>query len=262
MSFGAEGEEGTSIFVQARQTGDTKSKVSSWQYYLAYRNSIARGGEMNKYPKIQTVFLRDPDNKYKTLLEGQYALPEFEYLKDNTWVFTEKIDGTNIRVMWHGIMPDAETLTFRGRTDKAQIPLFLLDKLQGTFHKDRFLEVFEEPTNVCLYGEGYGARIQKGGGNYISDGVNFILFDVKVEDIYLERRNIEDIAGKLGIEIVPIIGRGTLQDAIKLVRRGFPSYIAEADIVAEGIVMRPKVELMTRRGNRIITKIKYKDFAR
>ena len=144
---------------------------------------------MQKYPKIQTVYLRDPDNKYKTLLEGQYAMPEFEYLKDNEWYFTEKIDGTNTRVMWHGIMPGAETLTFHGRSDKAQIPPFLLDKLQGIFHKDRFSEVFEEPTNVCLYGEGYGARIQKGGGDYIPDGVDFILFDVKIEDWWLKRED-------------------------------------------------------------------------
>jgi len=215
---------------------------------------------MEKYPKIQTVYLRDPDNKYRTLLEGQYALPEFEYLKDNTWIFTEKIDGTNIRVMW----PCGAdfNVVFAGRTDKAQVPPFLHAKLESIFTADAFAKVFDEPMEVCLYGEGYGARIQKSGGNYISDGVDFILFDVKIGDVYLERRNVEDVAGKLGIGIVPTIGRGTLQDAIKLVRRGFPSYIAEADIVAEGLVMKPKVELMTRRGNRIITKIKYKDFAR
>jgi len=217
---------------------------------------------MEKYPKIQTVYLRDPDNKYRTLLEGQYALPEFEYLKDNTWIFTEKIDGTNIRVMWHGIMPNAETLTFRGRSDKAQIPPFLLDRLQAIFHKDRFSEVFEEPANVCLYGEGYGARIQKSGGNYIPDGVDFILFDVKVEDWWLERENIEDIAAKFGVDVVPIIDRGCLEDAVERVRHGFGSTIAYNDINAEGLVMKPKMELMTRSGNRIITKIKYKDFAR
>lgn len=42
---------------------------------------------MNEYHKIQTVFLRDPETKYKTLLEGQYAKPEFEYLKDCEWAF-------------------------------------------------------------------------------------------------------------------------------------------------------------------------------
>ena len=55
---------------------------------------------MEKYHKIQTVYLRDPDNRYRTLLDGKFAKPEFGYLADCEWVFTEKIDGTNIRVDW------------------------------------------------------------------------------------------------------------------------------------------------------------------
>ena len=55
---------------------------------------------METYHKIQTVWLRDPDNRYKTLLEGQWATPEFEYLANNEWTFTEKVDGTNVRVMF------------------------------------------------------------------------------------------------------------------------------------------------------------------
>ena len=213
---------------------------------------------MEKYPSIKTVFLRDPENKYKTLLEGRYALPEFEYLKDNLWVFTEKIDGTNIRVMWDCAQPDM--VRFAGRTDKADVPPFLLAKLQDIFIPEAFQKAFDPDSMVCLYGEGYGARIQKGGGNYIPDGVDFILFDVMVGDAYLERLNVEDVARKLGIRAVPIVWAGTLRDAVELVREGFRSVLAEADIIAEGLVMRPWIELMTRRGNRIITKIKHKDF--
>jgi hypothetical protein len=60
---------------------------------------------MKEYHKIQTVFKRDPSNNYKTLLEGEFAIPEFGYLQDNEWVFTEKVDGTNIRVMVKRIEP-------------------------------------------------------------------------------------------------------------------------------------------------------------
>ena len=52
---------------------------------------------MKEYHKIQTIFKRDPENKFKTLIYGEFSLPEFEYLKNNTWIFTEKVDGTNIR---------------------------------------------------------------------------------------------------------------------------------------------------------------------
>lgn len=45
---------------------------------------------MKEYHKIQTVFLRDPNTKFKTLLEGEFALPEFKYLANNEWVFTNQ----------------------------------------------------------------------------------------------------------------------------------------------------------------------------
>lgn len=208
---------------------------------------------MKEYHKIQTVYKRDPDNKFKTLLDGQFALPEFGYLSGNRWVFTEKIDGTNIRVMF-----DSGVVRFGGKTDNAQIPAFLIEKLQDHFTVDKMTAAFPDG-GACLYGEGYGARIQKGGGNYIPDGVDFILFDVRVGEWWLQRGSVEDVAAKLGIGIVPIIGTGTLSDAVNLAREGFPSRIGSQ--TAEGLVMRPEVELMTRSGHRVITKIKHKDFA-
>ena len=78
---------------------------------------------MKEYHKIQTVFHRDPDTKFKTLLEGRFSLPEFEYLQNNEWIFTEKVDGTNIRIIFDG------ELTFGGKTDRAQIPNQLVNKL-------------------------------------------------------------------------------------------------------------------------------------
>ena len=67
----------------------------------------------------------------------------------------------------------------------------------------------------------------------------------------------EDIAKKLNLRIVKIIGSGTLQDAIDLTRKGFHSEFG--NFIAEGIVLRPKVQLFNRKGERIITKIKHKD---
>ena len=57
---------------------------------------------MREYHKITTVFDRDPENKFKTLIDGQFSKPEFEYLANNEWDFTEKVDGTNIRIIWDG----------------------------------------------------------------------------------------------------------------------------------------------------------------
>lgn len=207
---------------------------------------------MKEYHKIQTVFKRDPATRHKTLLEGDFSLPEFQYLANNQWVYTEKVDGTNIRIMF-----ETEKITFGGKTDDAQIPAFLVQRLN-----DRFLsqiEVFKTSfkDGVCLYGEGYGAKIQKGGGNYRKDQ-DFVLFDVKVGEWWLQREDVVLIAQQLNIDVVPIIGQGTLYDMIEMTRKGFMSQWG--NFTAEGIVARPKVELKTRRGERVITKIKYKDF--
>ena len=152
--------------------------------------------KMSKYHKIQTVFKRDPETKFKTLLDGQYSLPEFEYLKDNEWVFTEKVDGTNIRVMFGN-----SGMSFRGKTDRADIPANLINVLNEMFEHDKLAGLFglEENTNICLYGEGYGEKIQKGGGNYRQDQ-GFVLFDVKVGELWLQRKDVEDIATKLSLD--------------------------------------------------------------
>jgi len=83
---------------------------------------------MIKYHKIQTVYKRDFETKHKTLLEDQFSIPEFEFLKDNLWSFSEKLDGTNIRVMFDGFK-----ITFGGKTDNAQILTKLINKLVERF---------------------------------------------------------------------------------------------------------------------------------
>lgn len=207
---------------------------------------------MVEYHKIQSVFKRD--EKTRKFLIGQYSKPEFEYLKDNVWIFTEKVDGTNIRVNW---FPELRYPSFGGRTENAQIPTFLYDKLNELFTNDKFKTLYPE-TPMTLYGEGYGAKIQKSGGNYISDGVDFILFDVMIESWWLKREDVEDIAKKLGIKTVPVISQGSLADAMVMIKDGLLSQWGS--FYAEGLVLKPQVELKDRAGRRIITKMKRRDF--
>jgi len=209
---------------------------------------------MKEYHKIQTVFKRDPETKFRTLLP-EYSLPEFEYLKDNEWIWTEKIDGTNIRVMW-----DGADVTFGGKTDKADIPSHLLEVLDDIFKAPEMYKKFGVDGDVCLYGEGYGMKIQKG-GNYIPDRSSFILFDCKIGPWWMDRDSLEDISQSLGIGLVPIIGNGTLDEAVEYCKAGYKSTIADnKDYDAEGLVLKPSIELSTRGGQRIISKIKAKDF--
>jgi len=170
------------------------------------------------------------------------------------WEATEKIDGTNIRVDWDA---ESQQVRFGGRTDNAQIPTHLLNKLQELFPEKKFTELYSE-VSMTLYGEGYGAKVQKGGGNYISDGVDFALFDVLIDGWWLYRHNIEDIASKLNIKCVPLLTPCTLMGGIELIKYGLHSHYG--DFKAEGLVMKPLVILSNRKGGRIITKLKHKDF--
>ena len=117
---------------------------------------------MDKYHKIQTVYKHDPKTKHKTILEGSFSLPEFEYLATNEWQWCEKIDGVNTRVQFNG-----ELTLFGGRTDNAQISSLLINRLNEIFlpQLELFKTMFPDG-GICLYGEGYGAKIRKGGGNY------------------------------------------------------------------------------------------------
>ena len=214
---------------------------------------------MKLYTKIQTVFKRDSTKKRNPIIIGDYTCPEFDYLKGNMWEFTEKVDGTNIRV-WPNA--DSSAIIYGGKTDNAQIPAPLVTRLNEIFVPllDTFRSVFsltDKIPDMCLYGEGCGPKIQKGGGNY-GPIPEFVLFDVRVGDWWLRRADVNDVAYKLGLRAVPVIGQGTIADMIRTVRDGMTS--TWGDFQAEGIVARPMTELCMRDGSRIITKLKTRDF--
>ncbi len=177
-----------------------------------------------------------------------------DFLKDCTWIFTEKIDGTNIRVVW-----DGHKVSFYGRTDKATIPPMLMERLEELFGGEANEQVFEQTfgnKEVILYGEGYGSKIQNG-GDYRPDN-DFILFDVEIGGMFLERMSVCAIATTLGIDVVPVVLRGTIQDGVNYVKTRPMSTIGKAKM--EGVVGRPMMECFDRRGNRTIVKIKVRDF--
>jgi hypothetical protein len=205
-----------------------------------------------EYHKIDTLFERDekfavdPDRIKKPVLRTI-----------SLWNVTEKIDGTNIRVM----LGQDGKLSFGGRSDNTQLPADLLMYLVNTFHAEDLKRVFwldNVPVRAILYGEGYGAGIQKGAA-YRADKA-FILFDVMVGDCWLDWEDVRDVACKLGIDTVPYLGRWTFDEIVRYVQNGFKSAIGTAQ--AEGIVARPLEALYDKRKRRIIIKLKTKDFGK
>lgn len=208
---------------------------------------------MTEYHKIETLFERDI-NGTKKLIEGAFRSDAVKYLANNDWYFTEKIDGTNIRIHW-----DGHKVEFAGRTDRAQIPKPLMEYLTNTFGSMEAEEMFEQKfgeNDVILFGEGYGLGIQKGGA--YRDDVSFILFDVLIGDTWLKRDSVEDIATAFGIDIVPIVFVGDIKKAVDFVKTKPKSTIGTANM--EGVVGRPVIEMKDRLSKRVIVKIKVCDF--
>ncbi len=194
--------------------------------------------------------------KTKKLILGKFRNPTIEYLKDNIWTFTEKVDGTNIRVYW-----DGHNVSIGGRTDKAQLPSHLVARLYELFGGETNAQMFEQKfgeMEVYLFGEGYGVKIQN--GSLYRDDVGFILFDVLIADNFQPRESVENIAKYFGIDVVPIVLEGTLQDGIDYVLNNRKSLVAKNGAEIEGLVGRTKIETLDRTGHRNIVKIKYRDF--
>jgi hypothetical protein len=203
-----------------------------------------------EYCKIQTAFKRDERN---VIMPGKWTLPEFAYLQDLPWRWTEKVDGTNIRLHW-----DGENVTIGGRTDSAMIPAHLLVALEPYTLAADWHRIFPDASDVTVYGEGYGPKIQNGG--QYRDTPGFIVFDVRIGPWWLQDENVSDVAAKLGMEVVPSFGEHTLNEAWAAITEGkLVSHWRDAK--PEGLVGRPAVELFTRKGERLIVKMKTKDWA-
>ena len=99
-------------------------------------------------------------NVQKIMLEGVFREQEIEFLKNNLWYCTEKVDGTNIRIVW-----DGHNMSFQGRTANAEIPKRLMNALtvmfKGTINEELFERKFRE-TQAILFWEVYISKIQKG----------------------------------------------------------------------------------------------------
>ncbi len=210
------------------------------------------------YPKIQTLFKRTEKGE---LILGDWTDPTFKYLAGLPWRCTEKINGTNIRIIISPLKDKSPWVYFGGRTENAQLSAKLVDWLTAKFRSDEMLETLNKkfPDGGTLFGEGFGAGIQKGGGNY-QDFQSFILFDVRVGDWWLQWQDVMNVAETLEIPHVPVVGVSTLSQAISVVEDGLESEFGSFS--AEGIVAEPVVPLLNRKGDRVIAKIKTRDFER
>lgn len=219
-----------------------------------------------EYPKIDTLYNRD-DRHF--VIAGQLRRREFGIIKG--WYLTEKIHGINTRAT----LFDNGEIEYGGKTDNAKILPELLEYLKRTFTPEvlkaaLWLPNKTLPKAATIYGEGYGPKMMPGSGKYRKD-VSFRLFDCLIEGTdgswWLERVDLEDVARKLGIKCVPIIGYidrlpETAQDLYMILSE---SVVAREDggienSIPEGVVAKSEPPLFNKKGERVMWKLKLNDF--
>lgn len=160
---------------------------------------------------------------------------------------------------------DGNDIVWGGRTDRAQHSEAVTEYMNTLVEKvrDKLFTMHSEHNlstlTLCLYGELIGPKIQSG-GRYRSD-LDFVLFDVKVDKYWLDEEKVTEIARSLDISRAPELREASIQRIIDDVRRGFVSTIAQDKAyLAEGIIAKPTYPLYDSKGNRIMFKLKTRDF--
>lgn len=185
-------------------------------------------------------------------ITGDWARPEFDVLQNQSWVWTEKINGTNCRIIW-----DGHQVRFGGRTDEANMSIKALEWLGKEFPEELLEQQFHANPAV-LYGELCGAKMTSGSGVYGPDP-RFIMFDVNVDGWWLLPPSVEQAALQMGIDFAPYVMTGSIGEAIRRIKENpLSSY---GNFIMEGLVGRPPLGLLGRDGDRLLVKIKAKDFA-
>lgn len=226
-----------------------------------------------EYPKIDTLYNRDGKRFVNV---KKLRRPEFGMIK--RWSLTEKIHGMNTRIT----LLDNGAVVYGGKTDDAEIPPELFDYLKKIFTPEKMKSVFwlsnkPIPKSATIYGEGYGPGTVPGSGIYRSD-VAFRLFDCLVitedNNWWLERHSLEDIAGKLGIKCVPLLGIiDFLPVSVEEIKHIFIKHRARMVVVedggqvelaleGEGVIAKTYPLLFNGKRERLMWKLKIKDFER
>ena len=233
---------------------------------------------------------------------GDYSNPACELLKNNVLLECySKIDGTNSKIAYFPstgqIKVGGKTDKASSQSGQFEFLQKIADRILPSLKemyppecavfapkKDETNKIFysssfdsEEPfvmkagkavveleeVPVYIYGEYYGNGIQKCGSKYRDDN-DFVVFDIQQQGWWLPKDKRDSICQKLGLHQVPFIGYFTLDQAEDMVTKGFPTREKAKDptLLEEGIVARPKIPFKDTKGNRVIVKLKHRDYVK
>ena len=232
------------------------------------------------YSKTHTLWKRDmEDGKHKgIIIPGEYSKDEFKNIR--WWHITEKVDGMNIRIEYENDAkpyiipyPWEHRIKINGRTDKAVLPKELSQYLEVVFSKEVLAWRFPDSKYVCLFGEGYGYKIQKNGQQY-NPNQEFVLFDVFIDGWWLKQEAVTEIANFLGIPRAPVLGIWTKEYAQDFIDCNVKNYAHPFKTVnniplsilsvepreMEGVMCRSEPLMLFRDKSPIRFKLKVSDF--
>lgn len=248
---------------------------------------------MNEYGKTENLFRRDPDTHKLIVDPSEYRMPEVGLVDPYAWIATEKVDGTNVRVIVSIDQEGNPDYVLKGRSDAANLPKDLSVDIEQSKLNDLY-EVLQLPDDVVItfYGEAFGAGIQKGG--MYSPDKHIAVFDLmtsraqpagelprvcKGDDHGLTLQSsvswshawrsweeCQAAADLLGLYTAPLIYTETsIEEMVEDVRQGFESVVGDrfdgSGGPVEGVVAKTSPYLYNGRGNRIMFKLKTKDLA-
>lgn len=214
----------------------------------------------SEYPKLKNLHKRDPaDNKVIDEFTDEIFSPEL--LGNAGWTWREKMDGTNLRIIW-----DGHRAEYRGRTDRAQFSngqtVFLDEKIKSPAFEELLEQTFGN-TEAALYAELIGNKIQ--GNPHKIVGYEIRVYDAFVAGWWLLPASVDELANDLGLgsaEIIVVAPIGHMHQVMKNVAAQsefFEEETIESDYL-EGIVGTAPGGVLHRSGTILRVKLKLENY--
>ena len=212
-----------------------------------------------KYEKFSSPFKKD--DKYLNTEELA------QYLPIGNWIKTEKIDGTNIRIILTKPDEEGNRETLIGSRKLVLNPEDKGSKIYMSCLKEvnlhKIAEYFKDVNStVIIYGEGYGAGVQKGG--IYSKEKDYRVFDIRIGKAYQDFEYVKKVCVDNQLNLVPVysdVDEITYKECLETLRNFDKTLITDGDGgKPEGLVYKFEPVLLNKYGERLLFKVKFKDF--
>ena len=214
----------------------------------------------SEYPKLKNLHKRDPaDNKVIDEFTDEIFSPE--QLGNAGWTWREKMDGTNLRIIW-----DGHRAEYRGRTDRAQFSdgqtMFLDEKIKSPAFEELLEQTFAS-TEAVLFGGLIGNKLQ--GNPHKIDGYEIRVYDAFVAGWWLLPASVDELANDLGLgsaEIICVAPIGNMHQVMKNIAAQSEFFEGEAGPFEyiEGIVGTAPGSVLGRNGSILRVKLKLENY--